>query len=268
MSVTCDKYGFFNGIYALEQSNWANYMKGIAPDGIIADAGDELEVYAVSGGEGMKVRVKSGEALVAGHKAWVNSEKSIDIPTADGSNPRNDLIVLRVTYDNDEESTIVIDVKQGTPASTPTDPTLTQNIGTIYEYPLARVVVGANVTNILPANVTNFGFLWQCANVESIIEPFSSTSVTPKMNAEHRCTTSLGSLTVNLPDEPYPTYITSIRFPANGSFTGIVIKKGTNTISGTSNLKLKGDSLNLQSKIYELVIWWDGTYYWCASSAA
>ena len=48
--IDCDRYGFFNGILGIEQSNWANFWRGIIPDGIIAGFGDELEVYAQSDG--------------------------------------------------------------------------------------------------------------------------------------------------------------------------------------------------------------------------
>ena len=41
--IDCDRYGFFNGILGIEQSNWANFWRGIIPDGIIAGFGDELE---------------------------------------------------------------------------------------------------------------------------------------------------------------------------------------------------------------------------------
>ena len=50
MSVSCDKFGFFNGIMGIEQGNWATFWDGIIPDGVIANQGDELEVYAQADG--------------------------------------------------------------------------------------------------------------------------------------------------------------------------------------------------------------------------
>ena len=97
---------------------------------------------------------------------------------------------------------------------------------------------------------------------------FSGTSVTVEQNREHRNTTAANSMTITLPSSPRPNFISSVRFVSSDSFTGTTIKKGSTTISGTTSLKLKGDALTMKGKVYQLVFWWDGTYYWCASAAA
>lgn len=267
-AVECDKYGFFNGVMGLEQANWANYWYPIFGDAVLAGYSNEMEAYAVAGGEGMYVRVKTGQAIIAGHRVWVNSEKKLTVASSDASNPRRDTIVVRVVYGNTGASKIYLDVKTGTPAASPVAPTMTQNIGTMWEYGLGNVYVPAGSSNILPENVSNHGYVGRFNNNGGMLSSFSSSPITCKRDKEYRCTTALSSLTINLPDAPHGTYITSVRFPSASSFSGVTIKKGSTTISGTSNLLLKGDSLNLASKTYELVIWWDGSKYWCASAAA
>ena len=255
MSVAADKFGFFNGIMGLEQGNWANYWKDIIPDCVVGGQANELEVFAQA--DGMKVYVKTGQAMVDNHRVWITSQKELAI-AASGSSSRTDLVVLRIVYGNEGESTAVLDVKQGTTA-------LTQTTGGTYEIPLAEVTVGAGVVTIQASAVKDRRVIHCDPNGP---QSFSASPVTPLSDREYRCTTSLGSLTVNLPDSPQWNFITSVRFPSNSSFTGVTVKKGTTTISGTSNLKLKGDALNLKSKTYELVFWWDGSVYWCASAAA
>lgn len=263
MAVTCDKFGFFNGIYALEQTNWSYFFHWMLPTCVVANCENELEVYAQS--DGMKVYVKTGQAMIIGHRVWVTSTKTLTIATANGSNPRKDLVVCRIIFGNDGESTAELDVKTGTPASSPSAPTPTTNFGGTYEIALAEVYVSAGAVTISASNVTDRRRL-DSANIRR--NTFSTTSVSPLACREYVCTTSLASLTVNLPNSPQDDYITSVRFPSGSSFSGVTVKKGSTTISGTSSLKLKGDALNLASKTYELIFWWDGTYYWCASAAA
>ena len=262
-AVTCDKFGFFNGIYALEQTNWSYFFHWMLPAGVIANCENELEVYAQ--GDGMQVYVKTGQAMVLGHRVWVSTSKTLTISAANASNPRIDLVVCRIICGNDEASTAELDVKTGTPAANPTAPTTTSVFGGTSEIPLAEVYVAAGAVTISASNVTDRRRLY-ASNI--IRKTFATTSVSPLACREYACTSALASLTVNLPSSPQVDYITSVSFPSGSSFSGITVKKGSTTISGTSSLKLKGDALNLASKTYELVFWWDGTYYWCASAAA
>ena len=259
----CDKFGFFNGVYGIEQSNWANYWRGIIPDGVIAGFGDELEVYAQ--GDGMRVYVKTGQAMVDNHRVWVNSQKELDVSAADGSLDRIDLVVLRVVYGNSGLSKAYADVKAGTPAADPQPPALTQVTGGTYEIPLAEVFVGQGVVTIGSSAVTDRRSVFSIP--KDTAETFSGTTVTPGCDREYRNNTGINSLTVYLPQDPQETFITSVCFTASASFTAVTVYRGVNVISGTTNLKLKGDALTMPGKRYNLVFWWDGASYWCASGA-
>lgn len=258
MSVAADKFGFFNGLMGIEQGNWANYWKGIIPDGVVAGQGNELKVYAQN--DGMKVYAKTGQAMIDNHRIWINAEKELAIAAASGS-ARTDLVVARIVYGNEEESTAVLDVKTN---ATLAD--LVQTTGGTYEIPLALVSVGASDVTIAASAVTDLRYIFRIHDDST--EEFSGTSVTPLNDREYRNFTEQASMTVNLPSNPNDTFITSVRFEASASFTGVTINKGSTAISGTSDLLLKGDALNLKSKVYSLVFWWDGVKYWCASAAA
>ncbi len=259
-AIECDKYGFFNGIYGIEQSNWANYWKGLIPDGVVSGIGNEMAVYALS--DGMRVHVNTGEAMVDNHRAWLNTEKIVEIPAADGTNPRIDLIVLRVVYGNSKMSKIYVDVKTGTPAATPTPPTLVQVTGETYEIALAQVAVASSVVTIAEGNVTDIRYVFKLGSNSAV--PFSGTSLAVKNDIDHRNNTAIGSLVITLPASPNDTFISGVCFTANASFTGVTFQRNNESYSP----KLQGTPLTLKSVRYNLTIWWDGAYFWCNSEAA
>jgi len=258
MSVSADKFGFFNGLMGIEQSNWANFFRGLIPDGVIAGLDDELEVFAQA--DGMKVYVKAGQAMVDNHHIWITSQKELTIAAASGTE-RTDLIVARIVYGNEGLSTAVLDVKTGE-----TVDDLVQVTGGTYEIPLAEITVGASVVSIAADAVTDKRYIFRIH--DDTVDTWSTDTIAPLNDHEYRNDTVQGSMTINLPAIPNDTYITSVSFEAGSAFTGVTITQGGTTISGTTNLKLKGDTLTLKSKVYSLVIWWDGVYYWCASAAA
>jgi len=260
-AIECDNYGFFNGILALEQSNWANYWKGIIPDGVVSGQDDEMEVFAQS--DGMKVHVKTGQTMVDNHRVWLTSAKEVEIAAADSSNPRIDLIVLRVVYGETGESMAYLDAITGTPAANPSAPALTQVTGGTYEVALASVLVGAGVTTIAADKVTDLRYVFKLGN-DSVLS-FSGTSLTVKNDIDHRSSvSSIGSLAITLPGNPNDTFITGVAFTSASSFSGITFTRNGSTYSP----KLLGSALTLASKRYNLTIWWDGAYFWCNAEAA
>lgn len=119
-------------------------------EGVIDGRGFELEPFADS--TGMNIKVKTGQALVRGHFYDNTAQETVTIPTANLTNPRIDLVVLRL---DPTANTILLHVIEGTPSSSPVAPTPTQTDGAIYDLPIARVAVGAAVATIAPANVTD-----------------------------------------------------------------------------------------------------------------
>jgi hypothetical protein len=89
------------------------------------------------------------------------------IGAADGSNPRIDRIVLRLTREGEtEQGKIALAVLAGTAAASPVAPTLTQS-SALWEVSLAQVLVGTGVTTIASNKVTDertFAFFGTAAN--------------------------------------------------------------------------------------------------------
>lgn len=108
----------------------------------------------------MNVVVNKGTAYIAGvdvsYQGWYHvfndSNVAINIPVSNPTNPRIDLIYLKV-YDQayfGTENVIAIEIQTGTPDPSPTAPVVS---GTVL--PLAQVYVGAGVSTITNANITN-----------------------------------------------------------------------------------------------------------------
>ena len=258
MAINCDRYGFFNGIYGLEQKNWADYWRNIIPDGVIAGIYEEMEVVPsstyLSG-----VSVRKGAAMVDNHRAWINFQKELQLPAA-GSQNRIDLIVLRAVYGNSGASKVELDVIAGTAQASPTVPSLTQVTGSKYEIPLARVYRPAGNNNVA-GQITDMRYVYHLPSDNNTILSFSGNSVVCKNDREHRNNSALSSLTVYLPTNPSSTFITGVCFSTGSSFSGITFRKGTPSGSTVINQKTMGDTLNLLNRRYNMMIWWDGVQY-------
>lgn len=111
-------------------------------------------------GANMSVDVALGHAYVdgadsstqGGYLVYNDATKNVTIAASDPSNPRYDIVGVRVrdteyvAGSNDADIVVV----QGTPAASPAEPTLPNNFLT-----LARVTVGAGVTSITNANLVD-----------------------------------------------------------------------------------------------------------------
>jgi hypothetical protein len=118
-----------------------------------------------NGTPNMSVNVAAGSALVTGTSSLaqgvyvVTNDATVNlaIATADATNPRRDLVIAQVR-DNTEDASGSNDfrlfVVTGTPAASPSDPAVPA--GSVV---LARVTVGAGVTSIVNANITDLRIL-------------------------------------------------------------------------------------------------------------
>jgi hypothetical protein len=159
MAIT---YGFYNSVagdrtYNAEQ--FGAIFDGIITDGIFELIGDAFEALEDSG---MVVSIGTGKAWF--NHTWTLSD-AVSLITLDDSDlvlDRIDAIVLEVDSSDAVRANSIKKVT-GTPASVPSEPTLT-NTDEVHQYPLCWVYVGAGVTSILQANITN--------NVGSYLAPY------------------------------------------------------------------------------------------------
>ena len=145
--------GFFNSVngdrkYNAEQIN--EFFGQLISSGVLPNPSTNLQVKAKSG---MTVQVLAGKGFIDSH--WVKNDAAAEftLDTADSVLNRIDAIIMKLDLNTDAR-TITIEVKKGTPASSPTAPTMTRTTA-VKEYCLATVYVGKTVTSISQSNITD-----------------------------------------------------------------------------------------------------------------
>ena len=123
-------------------------------DGYISGILQESSVF--SSGAGMAVTVRPGVHLIRG--VLYDQAGNVDLPVdAPSTQPRIDTVVIETMVPGsgpDVEGRTRLVVKKGTPAATPSAPSLTQTT-TIWEHPLADVRVDPAVSAIASNKITD-----------------------------------------------------------------------------------------------------------------
>lgn len=119
--------------------------------GVFSDIENELAVTETDP-VSLNVKVDTGWAFV--HGFWYHNDSALtkSLGAADPEHSRIDRIVLRL--DSTTEFKISCEVKEGTPAASPSPPSLTQT-DAIYEISLAQILVEADVTSVSNAKITD-----------------------------------------------------------------------------------------------------------------
>lgn len=131
------------------EAQYSQLFRRLNTTGVAGTPGDS-NVKPVGDSSGMNVKVSSGFAMVRGHFYKTDATETLTISAANGTNPRRDLVVLRL---NPTANSIVLAVVTGTAAASPSDPTLAQTDEGTYEFPIGRVTVPAGATTISAGNV-------------------------------------------------------------------------------------------------------------------
>lgn len=172
MAVT---YGFFNSMsgdrkYSAEQ--FGSIFDGVIKDGIYQAIGQH---FAVAPGTGLQVLVRSGRAWFNHTWTYNDADYPLAIAAADKSLKRLDLVILEIDARNEVRKNSFKIVK-GTPASTPSEPGLTNN-STVHQYKLACVTVNANATRIESADIKNYVGQGSTPFVTSVLATTDITSL-------------------------------------------------------------------------------------------
>lgn len=175
-----EKSSFFNSVsgdrkYAAE--DWAAYFASFISNGVFATPSNNLQAMA---GSGMQITVKPGSAFINGYRYQNTTDMMKTIAVADGVYNRIDRVVVRWSL---QDRSITVAVRQGQVASLPTAPQLTRD-AEVYELAIADIYVGAGVTAITQANITDRrgdGLL--CGIVTSAIQQLDLSSFMAQFNA-------------------------------------------------------------------------------------
>ena len=120
-----EKSGFFNsadGYRIYDAVDFAAYFGSLVSNGIFYKAATNLQV---SPGSGLGISVAAGIAWINGYQYENTDTLNLPLTTANGSNPRIDRVVVRLSMISRSIQLAVVD---GTPAATPAAPSLTRTI--------------------------------------------------------------------------------------------------------------------------------------------
>lgn len=146
-----EKSGFFNssdGDRIYNATDFAAYFGSLVSNGIFYMTATNLQVIP---GTGFAVSIAAGSAWINGYRYENTDALNIPLTTANGSNPRIDRVVVRLSQ---VSRSIHLAVIAGTPSATPVAPSLTRT-SDIYELGIADVLVPAAATSIITNNITD-----------------------------------------------------------------------------------------------------------------
>lgn len=171
MAITSGFFNSLNGDRRYNAEQMSEYFKGIISDGVAEAIGGALQVVS---GSGMTVDVQSGRAFIDCRWLENNAVESITINPSHATLKRYTAVVVRLDYSNRIMS---ITTKDGTPATTPTKPSMTRN-EQIYEICLAYVLVEAGATSISQSKITDTRANKNlCGWVTGVIEQVDTTTL-------------------------------------------------------------------------------------------
>lgn len=146
-----EKSGFFNssdGDRIYDAADFASYFGSLVSNGVFYTVATNLQV---SPGSGLAVSVAAGSAWINGYRYENTDTLNIPLTTANGSNPRIDRVVVRLSkVSRNMQLAVVV----GTPAATPSTPALTRT-SDVYELGIADVLIPAAATSIAANNITD-----------------------------------------------------------------------------------------------------------------
>lgn len=100
---------------------------------------------------GANVTVTAGKAVIRGRLYWLNTDQTVDINDNTSGNPRIDRVVLQADY---AAQTIRLVALEGTPAGSPSAPTVTETDNVLWELSLSTVAVANGFSTITDSNIT------------------------------------------------------------------------------------------------------------------
>ncbi len=161
---------FFGGpegsVPEYDQNDFSEVLKRIFSNGIFASVLNALEVTETDP-ISLAVSVNTGEGWIEGFWYQNSSALTKSLSAADPDNDRIDRIVLRL--DTVTNFKISCEVKAGTPAASPSPPSLTQT-DAIYEISLAQVLVEAGVTSVNNSKITDERSFAESKGLASVVK--------------------------------------------------------------------------------------------------
>ena len=154
----CTQYGYLSADptdpnYQYNQDIFSITWQGTGTDGIQKQSG--IDSFKVTGQTpaAMAVDIEQGFIWIQGFVGWLQAADSLIVSPADPTYPRIDRVIARLSRESNK--TISYGIIEGTPAATPTAPTLTQTDIDIYEVALYQIYISAGAITITDADLTD-----------------------------------------------------------------------------------------------------------------
>lgn len=163
-------YGYFNssgGDRRYNADQMSEYFDGLITNGVYESVGQAMIVKV--GTEAMTVTVGTGRAII--DCKWLKNDSmlSLTITPANALLPRYTAVIVRL---DNENRLMEITTKDGTPAATPTLPTIADN-----ELALAMIYVRAGATTISQADITDTRASADCGWITGLIEQVDTSEL-------------------------------------------------------------------------------------------
>jgi hypothetical protein len=169
MAENSSFFNSVNGDRKYKAEDFANFFNSLITNGVFPNPSTNVQVMA--NGD-MTVTVKPGKAWINGYCYYNDADLILPVDVADGVLNRIDRIVLRM---DTAGRAINAAVKKGTFASSPVAPTL-QRDADGYELGIADIYIGAGITQISQANITDQRLNSDlCGIVNSLIKADTTT---------------------------------------------------------------------------------------------
>lgn len=140
-----EHFRFFNStegdVREYQAAEFAEYFGAFIPDGVFIE--NDAVTLGLTNGSGLTVNLGTGYANIRGHFYKNDAVKSFILDAADSILHRIDRVVIKLDTTN---RTMAAVLKKGTLGSSPTPPTLIDNVN-VKEIPIAQIRVNANATS-------------------------------------------------------------------------------------------------------------------------
>ena len=170
MAITYGYFNSLNGDRVYDADQMSEYFDGLVGNGVYESVGGACQVFA---GTGMNVIVSSGRAILDSKWVKLDAAEVVPITAAHVTLNRYTAVVLRLDYANRQ---IVLTTKDGSAATTPTQPTA-QRDSTYFELILAMVYVPAGASSITQSQIIDMRPSSSCGWVTGIVEQLDTNEL-------------------------------------------------------------------------------------------
>lgn len=177
--VTFNPQGVPSYDRAISSEPLRKLIKSLFSDGVLPNPSTNMQVQS---GEGMTVIVNPGFAICNGCMKLEEKARTLVVQASSTSLDRIDTVILRLNNNEDVRS-LDFYVLQGTPATNPVRPSLTQN-DTIWEIGLADVFIASNTSVISNARITDTRYETARCGIISSISEFDTTTLYNQVKAD------------------------------------------------------------------------------------